>query len=514
MCPSGLIARGQSATLWLVLQAHRNKAMMTQENGLAHANVNETDHYKAACAQLDHAIVSRDYPVIEQVLRLCQHETRRLTEVFTLLNNGSMSHKVVEHIRELSLENSSDFELSFQYGRALAEVDPTGDATIAACERAHEIGGQPQKSARLLSKLYLSVNRNQDSLTVLGGHNEGARPESVRAQHADALMANGHYKEAAARYYKLLEKHPHHGGWRRACISALLLSGNEAGAKSLYKEGLEARNLSKYTNFAAALDAIDFNLESCKIPAYRLDWAYEKLNQLGCAPTDRDAWELECKWVNLADHMTLDWLEARAEDADEILPFISGAAEARAMIQEKIGNGVGAFIATAHIGGLFAGPFALAKSGLDYRWVASTPLVSNIPGAEFLLSTYSKNKMALARKIFGAIKRGAVVSIAIDGNSGVQTSTVPFLGETIRLSDFIPRMTYQTGASSFFPKVMWVAGVVKIELVPMVMPAPDDTLEGYIEIWFEDFIQQLTNVFKDAPENLRMTGGFWDEVTL
>jgi len=451
---------------------------------------------------------------LDQVLGLCRHDQALLAEIFTLLNNRSLSYKVVEHIQALGLENSVDFEISFQYGRALAEIDPTGEATIAAVERAHEIGGRPQKSARLLSKLYLSVNRNQDSLQVLGAHSGGAQPESVRAQYADALMANGHFQEAAAGYDDLLQKHPHHGGWRRACISALLLAGDEAGAKAMYREGLEGRNLSKYANFSAALDAIDFNMDASKIPAYRFDWAYEKLRQMGCAPADRAAWELECKWVNLADHLTLDWLEARAQDSDEILPFIHGAAEARAMIQEKTANGVGAFIATAHIGGLFAGPFALAKSGLNYRWVASTPLVSNIPGAEFLLSTYSKNKMALARKIFGAIKAGAVVSIAIDGNSGVQTSTVPFLGDTIRLSDFIPRMTFQTGASSFFPKVIWVAGVVKIELVPLVMPAPNDTLEAYIEIWFEDFLTQLGNVFREAPENLRMTGGFWDEVTL
>ena len=451
---------------------------------------------------------------IDKALELCKGDHNSLAELLYFLNNRSKSNKVIRTLKDVDLEKVDHFELLFQYARALAEIDPTGADTINAVERAHEVGGKQQKSARLLSKLYLSVNRNRDALKVLGGKDIEAQPESIQAQYADALMANGQYQEAAVIYQRLVSNNPHHGGWRRACISALLLGGDEAGAKALYRDDLEGRNLSGYANFDAAIDAIDHNLDSAKIPAYRFDWAYEKLKQLGSAPKDRAAWELECKWVNLADHLTLNWLEARVQDADEILPLISGAAQARDMIQAKTGDGVGAFIASAHIGGLFAGPFALAKSGLDYRWVASTPMVTDIPGSEFLLSTFSKSKMALARKIFSAIKNGAVVSIAIDGNSGVETSTVEFLGETIRLSDFIPRAVYQTGASSFFPKVLWVAGRVSIELIPMVMPTPDDTLDEFITIWFADFVGHLVDVFKEAPENLRMTGGFWDEVTL
>ncbi len=451
---------------------------------------------------------------VDKGLELCKNEPDMLAEILFFLNNRSMSNTVVQQVGELDLATATHADLVFQYGRALAEIDPTGADTIKAVEKAHALGGQPQKSARLLSKLYLSVNRTADALEVLGSFAGEDQPESVQAQYADALLANGVYDQAAEIYRKLLANNPTHGGWRRACISALLLSGDEAGAKALYQDDLKGRNLNGFANFQAALDAIDHNLDSARIPAYRFDWAYEKLTQLGCAPTDRAAWENECKWVNLADHLTLNWLEARVQDADEILPLISGATESRAIIQDHMTDGVGAFIASAHVGGLFAGPFALARSGLDYRWVASTPMVTDIPGSEFLLSTFSKSKMGLARKIFTAVKRGAVVSIAIDGNSGIETSTVPFLGDTIRLSDFIPRAVYQTGANSFFPKVLWRAGRVNIELVRLAMPTEENTLDEFIEIWFADFLEQLTTLFKEAPENLRMTGGFWDEVTL
>jgi tetratricopeptide (TPR) repeat protein len=451
---------------------------------------------------------------IDTALDLCKDDDTALADLVLFLNNRSRSHKVVELFKGMDIGKITHFGLLFQYGRALAEIDPTGEDTINTIERAHDIGNRPQKSARLLSKLYLSVNRNRDALEILDGTGIDAQPESVQAQYADALMANGRYQEAATLYEKLVTDNPHHGGWRRACISALLLGGDEAAAKALYRDDLKGRNLTKYADFNAAVDAIDRNLDTAGIPGFRFDWAYSKLEQLGCAPADRAAWERECKWVNLADHLTLNWLEARVQDADQILPLISGATRARDMLGEKTGDGVGAFIASAHIGGLFAGPFALAKSGLDYRWVASTPMVTDIPGSEFLLSTFSKSKLSLARKIYSAVKDGAVVSIAIDGNSGVESTTVPFLGETIRLSNFIPRAVYQTGASSFFPKVLWIAGRVTVELIPMVMPSPDDTLDGFIDIWFEDFLKHLTDVFRDAPENLRMTGGFWDDVTL
>jgi len=451
---------------------------------------------------------------VDKGLLLCKGESDKLAEILYFLNNRFMSNTVVQQVGEIDLKNATHAEILFQYGRALAEIDPTGAETIMTVEKAHEIGGQSQKSARLLSKLYLSVNRTAEALKVLGDLEGEDQPESVRAQYADALMANGKYSLAAAVYKKLVADNPRHGGWLRASISALLLSGDEAAAKAMYQADLKGRNLQGFSDFNVALAAIDHNLDSARIPVYRFDWAYKKLTRLGCAPEDRAAWEAECKWVNLADHLTLNWLEARVEDADEILPLISGAAESRAKIQDYIGDGVGAFIASAHVGGLFAGPFALAKSGLDYRWVASTPMVTDIPGSEFLLSTFSKSKSTLARKILVAVKRGAVVSIAIDGNSGIETSTVPFLGDTIRLSDFIPRAVYQSGANSFFPKVLWRGGRVNIELVRLVMPTPENTLDEFIEIWFEDFLQQLTNLFKEAPENLRMTGGFWDEVTL
>lgn len=450
----------------------------------------------------------------EAAFGVCQNDDAFLAEILFMLNSRSMSNRVVELMQGADIRKAGHFDLAFQYCRALSEIDPTGSETIKAAEIAHEIGGKQQKSARLLSKLYLSVNRNHDALDILGSSDLSDQPESVRAQHADALMANQQFAQAADIYLKLVEKNPNHGGWSRACASALLLAGDESAAKKLYAEDLQNRGLSEFANFQEALDAIGDNLDKAKIPAYRFDWAYEKLKSLGCAPQNRDAWEDQCKWVNLADHLTINWLEARREDADEILPLINGAREAKDLLMENKDKGVGAFIASAHIGALFAGPFALAKSGLNYRWVASTPMVSNAPGAEHLLSTFSKNKFALARKIFGAVKKGAIVSIAIDGNSGVETSSVPFMGETIRLSDFIPRAVFQTGANSFFPKVLWVDGRVTIDLVKLVMPSPEDTLEDFIETWFIDFTTQLTNVFRESPQNLRLTGGFWDEVTL
>lgn len=449
----------------------------------------------------------------EAAAGFCEDDYERLAEITYLLNNRSLSRKVIEILRGVDLEAAGNFDLAFQYSRALSVIDPTGQDTIKVANLAHEMGGKPLKSAILLSKLYLGISKPRQALAVIEMDNIATSAQSTRAQYADALMANGRYQEAAELYQRLVHDNPTHSGWRRACVSALLLGGDEGAAKSLYQDDLKARNLSHFSCFDEALDAINLNLDQAGIPDYRFDWAYKKLEMLGCAPERRNIWEDQCRWINLADHLTLNWLEARPQDADQILPLIHGADQARDLLLQSTKSGTGAFIAAAHVGALFAGPFALAKSGLEYRWVASTPMVSGLPGSEFLLSTFSKNKLHLAKKIFGAVKKGAVVSIAIDGNSGIESRSVPFLNETIRLSDFIPRAVFQTGASSFFPKVLWKDGLVSIELVQLIDPAPTDTLDDFISVWFDSFIKQLTGFFKEFPTNLRMTGGLWDEVT-
>lgn len=454
----------------------------------------------------------------EAVAQLCTNNHNYLAEMAFSLNNRSFPRKVITLLKETPPEESGHFDLLLQYGRALLAVDPMSKRSAEVLEKAHEFGGQQVKSAVLLSKSYTKVSNHKRALAVLQSilqnGDYSAQLESFKAQYADALMACNQYKEAGEIYAVLVKDNPTHGGWRRACISALLLSGDTGSAKGLYREDLKNRDLSKYVTFGDALGAISQQLDTANIPTHRFDWAYEKLDALGCAPEQRDEWEDQCRWVNLADHLTLDWLEARTMDADEILPIIDGADTARDLLNQHTSPKMGAFIATAHVGGLFAGPFALARSGLKYRWVASTPVVSDVPGSEFLLSTFSQSKLGLAKKIFSALKTGAVVSIAIDGTSGAASKPVELFDGTIQLSDFIPRAIFQTGAKCFFPQVFWIDGRVNIKLVQMIEPKPNQTLEDFITLWFDDFIQKLQEIFLNNPNNLRMSGGFWNDVAL
>jgi len=445
---------------------------------------------------------------------LCRDNYNYLAEMAFLLNNKSMAHMVIDFLEGVDVKTCSNFDLTLQYGRALARISPTSPKTIEILEEAHKLGGYQQKSATMLSKLYLKNAQNRLALEIFDSTGIEQQPESARAQYADALMANGKPKEASKLYFQLVQDNPNHDGWLRSCISAFLLAGEEETARKIYKDSINLNGLSAYSSFSEALAAIDGNLSAAKIPEFRFDWAYDKLKLLGCEPEDRSVWEEGCRWVNLADHLMLKWLEVRPQDADDLLSLISGAEECREILEYHTRSGMGAFIATAHVGGLFAGPLALAKSGLNYRWVASTPVVSDTPGAEFLLSTFSQNKLRLAKKIMGAVKRKAVVSIAIDGSKSVSAKSVPFLDDTILLSDFIPRAIFQTGARSFFPKVLWQDNKISIKLSPLPMPGPTDTLDDFISIWFDDFIKNLTEIFIESPQNLRMSGGFWNDVTL
>jgi hypothetical protein len=324
----------------------------------------------------------------------------------------------------------------------------------------------------------------------------------------------GRYTEAVELYEELVAHNPGHRGWRRALVGTYVLAGNTKQADAAYLQDINARKVPASTTFQSSLEDIELNLSAAAIPAHRFEWAYQRLANLGHAPANREAWENECRWVNLADLATLNWLETRPSAVEKISEHFVGVDEGLHQLRFQIDKGFGCFLVTTHVGALFAGPLALARSGMDYRWIASTPVVPSVPGSENLLSTYSQNRLQLARSSYRAIRSGAVVSLAIDGAIASTSRSVPFAGDYILVSDFVPRAIYQTGAPSFFPMVAWQDQKVVFDLARLPMPEPTQTLEEFIEVWLAEFVKVLEQFFVRFPTNPRLSGGFWSHVRL
>ena len=413
-------------------------------------------------------------------------------------------------------QRQQNTNIVLQIGRAHLKARPTDPRGLELLEDAYAYAPDREDVQIALSKAYLQFGRAKAALEILDidTNQPVIGRESFRQHTADVFMANDLFAEAGAIYRELARENPLHGGWRRSAIGALFQSGEHSKANALYEEDRMRRRLSANETFEDRLRAINNNLDEAQIPQERFDWAYRKLEQLNFAPADRAAWERACRRVNLADLLTIDWLETRTKDVDQLLARIREPEKAVASLNECLANGKGAFIAGLHMGAMFTGPALLAAHGVDFRWLASTPTISTMPGVEQLISTSSMNRVSIAREVLRSIRDGRAITVAIDGGEPAISRPVSFLGDDILLTDMVPRTIFQTGARSFFPKALWVDDEVKVDIVELIPPEPDDTVESFTSVWFRDFMECVAEVWIEAPDNLRLAGGFWTKVAL
>ena len=438
-----------------------------------------------------------------------------LAEALQVMTGQGHAKEATGLLAQVDLDSCQDVDLLLQAGRTLIHSSDTAPQVATLLARALDLRPEDDRVRRQLARAYLRLDQPKRALEILDY--EAARfadaPEPAHALAAEILMANNRFLDAVSLLQKLVADNPGHSGWKRACVSGLLLSGDTAGAEALYAADLAARprNPRAYPDFVTALDDLDRQVDSARVPYARYEWAWQRLTALNVAPPDRAAWERRATWVHLADHLTLDWIEARPEDSGQIMDLMDGFEEANEVLHYHLSKGMGLFLASAHIGALFSSPLALAHTGADFRWVASTPVVANVPGAANLISTYAKSRLRLAKEIYRAVRAGCVVSLAADGKNAV---TTPFAGDEIHLSDFVPRTIHQLGTPCLFPKFSWVDRRISVEVIEMVAPQPSDSLEDFVEAWQADYARILTYCFQNNPDNMRLTGGFWDSVSL
>lgn len=436
-----------------------------------------------------------------------------LAEICHLQNNLGYSAMVVDYFNGCDPDSFSCPSVLFEWGKAVLAVKYIAPEGCAALERALLLDKDHPRIRQILAIAYKRLSRHTDALALLDSI-AGDATDSTKSTRAEVLMEMGRYNDAVVLYEGLVAQHPGHRGWRRALVGSYMLAGKTEQAKAAYTQDISNRQIPSSTSFQSSLEDIELDFSTVEIPAYRFEWAYQRLAHMGHAPADRAQWENDCKWVNLADLVTLNWLETRTSAVEEIYTHFEGADAFFEEIRFHVEKGFGCFLATAHVGALFAGPLALASSGLDYRWIASTPVVESVPGSENLFSTYSQNRFQLARASYRAIRSGAVVCLAIDGAIASTSRQIAFAGDQILVSDFVPRAIYQTGAPSFFPMTAWENRKVVFELVQLPVPEPTQTLDEFVNIWLTAFGHALEDFFVRFPSNPRLSGGFWGYVRL
>lgn len=454
--------------------------------------------------------------IAQKLYGLAEDRPDYRARLLSYLTGRGYTTKVFELLDDKSAVELGDLRLVLEMAHAHLRAYPTDPKGIEILEDAYAFSPENHQIQIALIKGYLQFGRGKDADAVMNLMQDEllTQKESWSQLRAEVHVANGRFAEASEIYSALLQKSPRHGGWRRSGIGALLQAGEHVKAAAMYEEDRAQRRPPPKDRFEDCLRSLDENLDQADIAPVRFDWAYRKLTQFGAAPSDRHAWEQASKKVYLADKLTLDWLETRPKDVDQVLERFDNPQGCLEPLLECLDEGTGAFISSLHMGAMFAGPALLQAQGVDFRWLASTPSIAEMPGTEKLLSTSSSSQLAVARGVFKAIRSGRAVTVAIDGAPPAASRPMSFFGDDMLVTDLVPRTVLQTGVRSFFPKIIWKDDRLSVELIELIPPEDGDSVDAYTNLWFTDFFDCVREMCVDAPDNMRLAGGFWTNLAL
>ena len=406
---------------------------------------------------------------------------------------------------------SGDARAMFELGRARAMLDLMDDRGLTALQQAAEADPLNHRTADLLARQLMARGQHAQAREVLLAVPVAQRSDALTVQLARAMARSGQVAQALDLYGGLVARNPVNDPLRRAYCGTLVKAGQEAAAVAVYAEGLHRRMAALPVTFAEGVAQLTVAPQGV-IAQVRLDWVHGVLTRAGRAPLDRATWQAEVTLVNRIDALMLDWVECRPDRAAELVPYLGDLQRGGDVLRAALSPGKGVFMATAHIGLLLGGPPALHALGIDAAWLSSVPNFLDRAYFRNLISTSSENQATIGRSILKALRRGAVVGIAIDGLSLRGDRSYPLFDKKVQLSDFLPRMAYRFAVRSFFPRLPWAGAGMAGDVLPLPDPLPGEGEDDFVARWMRAYLDEVEAFILDHPTSIRGSGGFWGTI--
>ena len=334
--------------------------------------------------------------------------------------------------------------------------------------------------------------------------------EQTRALYARALRYTQQYGVAADQLMTLVEKSPDKLVWQRAAIGALSQAGRKEEAEAMFARYIATRGERLPDTFSEAMARMEEQLDTAPIPKARLDWAW---SLRGDTSIDRATWERRARWGHMVDHLLLDWLECREDQAEQAMQLLGELDTGERFFAPLLAAGRGVVVATAHVGPMYAGLLALELVGIPSRWLATAPSISQSSYFEALISTADQTEAQVAKACMRAIRSGYVLCLAVDGAANPAAPRTTFEGQEVTYSAFASHLAHRMGVPSVFYAPRWEGGRVAytLEMLPAANPGEDP--EAYAQRWQKAYFERLREHLASEPENLRLSGGIWRHVT-
>lgn len=424
------------------------------------------------------------------------------------------AHAVSRAFLAVGAGESSDAKMLFELGRAIFFGVPGDASAVDYLSRCLEIDPEHKQARDLLARIALTQRQAAFAVELLEAVPDVNRSKVLQLQLARAYTANKQPMKAAQTYATLIADDPENLPLSRQYAGSLFQAGETTLALVAYNRGLKRRSAKLSGSLVENIEALYLDPPTDQVPRQRIDWIYNTLEEAKRAPIDRKVWEDQLNIVNRADHLLLDWLECKYEQREEFASFIGDQTQPRKVLDLALAEGRGAFIVSAHVGLMFGGPLSLELAGYETAWLASVPKIGLGAAEMNLISTTSMDDASIGRAVLKALRKGAVVAIAIDGAANRQTTAYPLFDRKIKLSDFAARLSYHRRIPSFFPRLFLVGARLEISLLRMPDPMEGEDIEAFTHRWMESYLFNLKQIFYHDPSMLRGSGGFWTGITV
>lgn len=417
---------------------------------------------------------------------------------------------------ELAIDKGLDgAALRRSIGRALYQSSRSREAKLKAVEHLRQaVAFNPDnlRMATFYADLLIRTGQNAQALPLLERW-LSIHPNLpyARALYARALRQEGQYEAASDEFMRLASKNGVTSKWNRYAAAALLQAGKRHDAERIFNNYVQARGESLADSFEEGLRALDEKVSSVNLPIERLDWAWEiSGKQSGIT---RSEWEHRAKWGYLADNFLLDWLECRGEQADEPMYRLANVDHVEQFFRLLHLEQRGCIVVSAHLGAMYAGPMIMSLLNMNSKWLASTPGVLKGGYDERLISVSDKSEAEVVRACVQTLHNGQSIVVAIDGALNLAAPTIEFHGQQITYSTFCSRIAWKMHLPTVFGVPVWQNGHIHFVLEKMVDPQKFESQSSFTERWKNNYLECVTRILKSSPENLRLSGGIWRNIT-
>ncbi len=230
-------------------------------------------------------------------------------------------------------------------------------------------------------------------------------------------------------------------------------------------------------------------------------WAREKLS---VSEGDLDEWSTRAVFGSLADPAVQD--RAVSGRIAELAPILTQPDIS--VVRMLLDEGHGVILLGAHLGPPCAVRYALSKLGLSclsLTWYENEWDVASIAAEG---DSTRRRSLALA---LAQLHTGGVFYTSLETPGASQNLTLPIFGRDVLVSRGVATLARLSGAPAVPVVAGWEGDRIRIsfgERLPTLREADPDAWD---RAWLTEYVRWFEEQTHGAPENLRLSGGFWRE---